>query len=45
MKLTIITVCLNEAPNIEKTLQSVVNQTWQDFEWIKVEGGSAIGTI
>lgn len=38
-KLSIITICYNE-PNLEKTCQSVVNQTWQDFEWIVVDGGS-----
>lgn len=38
-KLTIITICYNE-PNLEKTCESIVNQTWQDFEWIVVDGGS-----
>lgn len=43
-KLTIITICYNE-PNIEKTCESIVNQTWQDFEWIVVDGGSTDGTL
>ncbi len=38
-KLTVITVNYNEK-NLEETLESVVNQTWQDFEWIVVDGGS-----
>lgn len=38
-KLSIITICYNE-PNLEKTCQSIVNQTWQDFEWIVIDGGS-----
>ncbi len=38
-KLSIITICYNE-PNLEKTCESIVNQTWQDFEWIVVDGGS-----
>ena len=43
-KLSIITICYNE-PNLEKTCESIVNQTWQDFEWIVVDGGSTDGTI
>ena len=38
-KLSIITVCYNE-PNLEKTCKSIVNQSWQDFEWIVVDGDS-----
>ena len=43
-KLSIITICLNE-PNVEKTCESIVNQTWQDFEWIVVDGGSNADTL
>ena len=43
-KLTIITVCRNE-PNIERTCKSIVSQTWQDFEWIVVDGASTDGTL
>ncbi len=38
-KLSIITICYNE-PYLEKTCESIVNQTWQDFEWIVIDGGS-----
>ena len=38
-KLSIITICYNE-PNLEKTCESIINQTWQNFEWIVVDGGS-----
>jgi len=38
-KLSIITICYNE-PNLEKTCESIVNQTWQDFEWIVVDAVS-----
>ena len=38
-KISIITICYNE-PNLEKTCESIVNQTFQDFEWIVVDGGS-----
>ena len=40
-QLSIITVCYNE-PNLVKTCESIVNQTWQDFEWIVVDGGSNV---
>ena len=43
-KLSIITICYNE-PNIEKTCESIINQTWQDFEWIVIDGGSTDGTL
>ncbi|MCD7985112.1 MAG: glycosyltransferase [Desulfovibrio sp.] len=36
---SIITVCLNE-PNLERTCESVVTQTCQDFEWLVIDGGS-----
>ena len=38
-KLSIITICYNE-PRLEDTCKSIVNQTWQDFEWIVIDGGS-----
>ena len=42
--LSVITICYNEK-QIERTCQSIVNQTWQDFEWIVVDGGSTDGTL
>ena len=38
-KLSIITICYNE-PNLITTCESIINQTWQDFEWIVIDGGS-----
>lgn len=38
-KLSIITICYN-APNLEQTCKSIANQSWQDFEWIVIDGGS-----
>lgn len=38
-KLSIITICYNE-PYLEDTCRSVIAQTWRDFEWIVVDGGS-----
>ena len=43
--LSIITVCFNEAQRIELTCQSIVNQTFQQFEWIVIDGGSTDGTL
>lgn len=43
-KLSIITICYNE-PNLEKTCESIVNQSWQDFEWIVIDGGSNDETL
>lgn len=42
--LTIVTVCYNE-PNVVETCESIVRQTFQDFEWIVVDGGSATPTL
>lgn len=44
MKLSIITICYNEK-QIRRTCESIVQQTWQDFEWIVVDGGSTDGTL
>ncbi len=43
--LSIITICYNIKDEIERTCKSIVNQTWQDFEWIVVDGGSTDGTV
>ena len=43
-KLSIITICYNE-PNLEETCESIVNQSWQDFEWIVIDGGSNKETL
>ena len=39
-KLSIITVNLNNAKGLEKTIRSVINQTFADFEYIVIDGGS-----
>lgn len=44
MKLSIITVNLNNLEGLRKTFDSVINQTWQEFEWIVVDGGSTDGS-
>lgn len=40
MKLSIVTVCYNAEKCIETTIQSVLNQTMQVYEYIIVDGGS-----
>ena len=44
MKLSIITVCYNSAQFIEKALQSIQAQTYEDIEKVIVDGGSSDGT-
>lgn len=46
MKLfTIITVCYNSEKDIEKTMRSVLEQEFTDFEYILVDGKSSDNTI
>ncbi|MDR2723758.1 MAG: glycosyltransferase [Holosporaceae bacterium] len=42
--LSIITICYNQS-DIEETCESIVAQTFQNFEWIVVDGGSTDGTL
>jgi len=43
--ITIITAALNSEATIKKTLESVRNQTFQDFEHIVIDGGSRDETL
>ncbi len=45
MKLSIITINFNNAVGLKKTIESVVNQTSNDFEYIVIDGGSKDGSI
>ena len=43
--LTIITVCYNSEENIEKTMTSVLEQGYTDFEYVVVDGKSSDNTL
>jgi glycosyltransferase len=45
MKISIITISFNAKATIEKTLQSVANQSYKNIEHIIVDGGSKDNTI
>ena len=42
--LTIITVNLNNREGLQRTIDSVVEQTFTDYEWIVIDGGSTDGS-
>ena len=43
--LSIITINYNDVNGLEKTINSVINQTFQDFEYILIDGGSSDKSI
>lgn len=45
MKVSIITVVLNGAKTIRGTIESVINQTYNDIEYIIIDGQSTDGTM
>ena len=45
MRLSVITINRNNAAGLEKTMQSVVGQTFKDFEYIIVDGASTDGSV
>ncbi len=44
MKISIITVNYNDKAGLMKTLESVKNQTWRDFEHVVIDGNSTDGS-
>lgn len=45
MKISIITICFNNEQEIRATIESVINQTYNDIEYIVKDGGSRDGTM
>lgn len=45
MKLSIITVNFNDAKGLERTIESVISQSYHNFEFIVIDGGSSDGSI
>jgi glycosyltransferase involved in cell wall biosynthesis len=43
-KLTIITINYNNLAGLQKTMASIINQTWKEFEYIIIDGGSTDGS-
>ena len=44
MKFSIITVNFNNREGLRKTIESVINQSYKDFEYIVIDGGSTDGS-
>ncbi len=44
MKLSIITINYNNRQGLLQTIESVIHQTWQQFEYIVIDGGSTDGS-
>lgn len=44
MQLSIITICYNNLVGLKATMESVLSQTFKDYEWIVIDGGSTDGS-
>ena len=44
-KISVITVVFNDVANIRATMESFFSQTWEDKEYIVIDGGSTDGTV
>ena len=44
MTVSIITICYNNITGLKKTRDSILSQTYKDYEWIVIDGGSSDGT-
>lgn len=44
-KISVVTVVFNDAKGLKRTIKSVINQTYENVEFIIIDGGSTDGTI
>lgn len=44
-KISIITICFNSEKTLEETIQSIVNQGYDNLEYLIIDGGSKDGTM
>lgn len=45
MKLSIITINYNNSEGLERTINSIINQSFSDFEYLVIDGGSTDGSV
>lgn len=44
-QITVVTICLNAGYDLDKTVESVANQTYKKFEYLIKDGGSTDGSV
>jgi glycosyltransferase involved in cell wall biosynthesis len=44
-QLSIITINFNDSAGLQKTIESVISQSFSDFEYIIIDGGSTDGSV